>query len=297
MLEPTFDNSEVRVEYQRWIKLVGDNPYESHYTVGLYDVLRAHFLILDYFFNRGEGVGGVGPKSLHSLHSAIYRQFVAYGGLEKWKAPLEKAATLFFGIIRDHPFHDANKRTALLVLLLSLLKCNRIVQVPQKELEDFAVHVAERSLGDRYRRARNLTNTDDDNDVSFIADFIRRNSRQIERAHCSITFNDLNRILGRFGFRLENPNGNHIDIVRPDVENKTGVWLFRKTQRADIRVGQVSFPGWKCQVGRGTIASVRKSCGLTEDYGYDSKAFFEGADPLPALIAEYAGPLERLAYR
>jgi hypothetical protein len=36
------------------------------------------------------GIGGVGPRDLNLLHSAIYRQFISYGGKEKWLGPYEK---------------------------------------------------------------------------------------------------------------------------------------------------------------------------------------------------------------
>lgn len=297
MLDPSFDNEDVRAEYVRWLKLAGPDPYDSQHTVGLHDVLRAHFLVLDFFFSKGEGVGGIGPKSMPGLHSAIYRQFVAFEGNEKWETPIERAATLFFGIIKDHPFHDANKRTALLVLLLSLTKNNRIPQTSQQELEDLAVRVAEGSLSERYRRAKSLLDSTDDAEIRFIADFIKRKSRHIDRTYYSITYNDLNRLLSRFGFRLENPIGNHIDVIKVNVEQKDGVWPFKKTRHVNVRVCQIGFPGWKSQVGKGAVTTVRKSCNLTEEFGYDSKTFYDGADPLPALIFEYAKPLERLAYR
>ena len=106
-----FLNADVEREYARWVALVGvDDPYTSRNTVGLHQVLRAHFLIVDFFSQEGGGVGGVGPKSLDLLHSAIYRQFVSFGGKDKWAEPLEKCATLLFGLVKDHPFHDANKR-------------------------------------------------------------------------------------------------------------------------------------------------------------------------------------------
>src|SRR5690349_4043586 len=118
-----FLHESVHGEYVRWTKLVGNNdPYESQRTIGLQDVIRAHFLIIDFFLEKDYGVGGVGPRSLDLLHSAIYRQFISYGGREKWPGDLDKCATLLFGLVKDHPFHDANKRTALLVALYQLSK-------------------------------------------------------------------------------------------------------------------------------------------------------------------------------
>ena len=112
---------EIESEFERWMVLVEEDPYASPTTIGIYDVLKAHFLIIDYFITErdGEGVGGIGPKDIDRLHSAVYRQFVEFDGHQKWPDPLQKCATLIFGIVKDHPFHDANKRTAFLVALRS----------------------------------------------------------------------------------------------------------------------------------------------------------------------------------
>ncbi len=114
--------ADLRTEYERWTRLIGDDdPYLGPWCVGIHDVLRAHFLIIEHFWeNEGEGVGGVGPKDLNLLHSALSRQSVGYGGRQKWDERLQVCATLFYGLVLDHAFHDANKRTAFLVALLRI---------------------------------------------------------------------------------------------------------------------------------------------------------------------------------
>lgn len=93
-----FDHAPVEKELTRWISLLGDSdPYASSDTLGLYDVLRAHFLIVDYFYGKDSGLGGIGPRDTNLLHSALYRPFVSLGGIPKWNTSYEKAATLIFG--------------------------------------------------------------------------------------------------------------------------------------------------------------------------------------------------------
>src|SRR5438128_2373134 len=70
------------------------------------DVLRAHFMLAEYFQRREEGLGGLGPRSLHLLQSAVSRQYVSLGNTQKWSTVYELTATLFFGIIKNHPFFD-----------------------------------------------------------------------------------------------------------------------------------------------------------------------------------------------
>src|SRR5690242_1269291 len=92
-----------------------DDPYDGKFTIGLFDVLRAHYAIADYFYSEGYGVGGIGPRDINLLHSALHRQFVGWGTARKWTDHHDIVATVMYGLIMDHPFHDANKRTAFLV--------------------------------------------------------------------------------------------------------------------------------------------------------------------------------------
>ncbi len=294
-MEVVFSNEAVAIEYRRWADQVDpDDRYDTADTVGLLDVLRAHFLIADFFYGKEAGMGGIGPRDLHLLHSAVYRQFVAYGGIDKWKSSYEKAATLIFGLVTDHPFHDANKRTGLLTYLYALHKLNRYPTNGQKELEDFMVEIAERSLT-KYRRMKELAKREDDADVLFIADYLKRNSRERDSRYYTITYNELDRRLREFNHCLSNPKNNFIDICRIEYPREFG--LFGKRRERLVKVAQVGFPSWKSQVGRGAIATIRREARLTTEYGIDSASFYKGADPLNTLIAQYEGPLQRLAFR
>src|SRR5258708_5167506 len=106
-------NEPLKEEYERWKNEIGPNdPYDGPTTIGIHDVLRAHFLLLDFFTTEvGDGIGGIGPRELNLLHSAVSRQTAGFGGHAKYSDKYEVCATLFFGLIMNHPFHDANKRT------------------------------------------------------------------------------------------------------------------------------------------------------------------------------------------
>jgi len=290
-----FLHPEIEKEYQRWVVKIGvDDPYASRDTVGLHEILRAHFLIADFFLENEYGVGGVGPKSVDLLHSAIYRQFVGFGGVQKWPGTFDKLATLMFGLVKDHPFHDANKRTALLVTLYQLDRLNRMPKIKQRELEDFVVEVADNRLA-HYARFRELSETEEDGEVAFIADFLKRNTRQIEKRQYTITFNELRQRLQRFGFDMVNPQGNYIDVVK--VEETRKFLIAGPVITKYRRICNIGFPGWKKQVNRSTLARVRDKCSLTELWGVDSAVFYQGADTLESLIDIYAEPLKRLADR
>ncbi|MBV6863797.1 MULTISPECIES: type II toxin-antitoxin system death-on-curing family toxin [Xanthomonas] len=294
-MEIVFTNQEISDEYLRWACQVDDDDkYHTQETIGILDVLRAHFLIADYFFGKEAGMGGIGPRDMNMLHSAVYRQFVAYGGISKWKNTYERYATLIFGLVTDHPFHDANKRTGLLIYLYALHKMNRYPTNGQKEMEDFMVEVAERSLT-KYRRMKDLQKREEDADVLFIADYLKRNSRERDSRYYTITYHELDRKLRDFGHCLSNPNKNYIDLVRIDHVREFGI--FGKRKEKMVKIAQIGFPGWKSQVGKGAISSVRRAAKLNPENGVDSAMFYRGSDPMNTLIAQYEGPLQRLAFR
>jgi len=291
-----FIHPEIDREYQRWVALIGpDDPYTSRITVGLHDIMRAHFLIADYFLENKYGIGGVGPKSMNLLHSAIYRQFVGFGGKEKWPDSFDKLATLLFGLVKDHPFHDANKRTALLTALYQLDRLNRTPKIPQRDFEDFVVDIADNRLA-KHARYRQLTEKEEDGEILFISDFLRRSSRVIETREFTITYHQLNSRLKGFGFELVNVSGNNINVVKYEDHRKY-LGIVGPVIQRPRRICQIGFPGWKKQVPRGALKEVRDKTKLTELWGVDSAVFYQGADPLHSLIDIYAEPLRRLANR
>jgi prophage maintenance system killer protein len=292
-----FINQSVADEYARWIDKIGPDPFSSSGGVGIHEVLRAHFSIVDHFLGLEYGIGGVGPRDTNLLHSAVSRQFVAYGLREKWTEPLQKCATLLFGLVKDHPFHDANKRTAFLTCLFHL-ESNSIRRVPsvtQKDFEDFIVEVADNKLA-RYKRYVDLTKSGPDPEVLFIYDFLKRNTRAIDKRRYTVTFHVLNQILKKYGFELTNPDKNYIDLVRL-TEDRGIFGLRRKPQIKQDKIATVGFPGWTKQVSDSDLKKVRAATGLTAEKGYDSRVLFGDADPLPDLISRYEAPLRRLAYR
>lgn len=294
-MEIILENPQVRSEFTRWCDHFGDSdPYTANGNIGIRDVLRAHFLVADYFYGEGYGIGGIGPRDPHLLHSAVYRQFTGFDGRDKWETSYERCATLIFGLVKDHPFHDANKRTALLVYLYFLNKNGRAPTAGHKELEDFIVDLAEDKLR-KYRRMQSLKANTDDPEIHFIADYLRRHSRQLDKRFYTITYRELDSRLRDFGFCLNNPHKNFIDVCR--IKQSRSLLGFGKPKTEFQKVAQIGFPGWKRQVGKGAIATVRKETRLVPEKGIDSDSFYRRTDPLYSLIAEYSGPLERLAYR
>lgn len=234
------------------------------------DVLDCHYLICDHFLKLGEGIAGFGPKDFGLLASAVGRQLTTVGGVFVYESIWDTAASLMFGLINNHPFHDGNKRTAFLSVVFFLIENGYTPNVDIVEVEDFTVFIAEY----RMKNGSNIS-------IDDISSKLRRMFRSIDaQMYYVVTFNELNNLLRRHGCSIGNPSGNFINVYK-----------------GDARVSQIGFPGWTREVTRNAISTVRKSTGLTKDNGIDSEVFFRGADPLSKLIGQYEEPLRRLAYR
>jgi death-on-curing family protein len=284
---------ELAKEFERWCGKIPVEVPVVPFAVTAEDVLRAHFLLAEHFRKQGEGMGGVGPRSLHLLQSAVSRQSVCLGNILKWNTLYEVSATLFFGIVMDHAFVDANKRTALLTALYQLLIAGRVPQVSQRDLEVLTVRTADHRLREYLDYDRVIG--DDDADVRFIAYYLKRGTRDFDTRYYVITYRQLDTILRRFHARLDNPHGNRIDVIQT-VEEYRGIVAFRK-KLVEKRVTQIGFHDWGAEVARGDIKHVREELGLTPANNVDSQVFYQGVDAMESLIREYNGPLQRLARR
>lgn len=283
--------TDVREDFEYTLRTYTPDEDSHGGILSEYDVLKAHYFLSDYFLSEGEEVR-FGILNYDMLSSAVSRQTVGYNDEEKWTIPIEKIATLLYGLTKDHAFNDGNKRTALLSLIIGLHRINRQVECKKKEFETLLVRIAsnELSLYPSYKRFAGSA----DSEVLFIADFIKRNTRKTDMRFRSLTFNEFNTRLKAYDVWLDNPKGNTINVYK----KKDGSFLnklFNKSQ--DERITQIGFPGWKRQVNPKAFRCVLEAAGLTADKGFDARVFYDGVEPEYRLIDEYYDVLRRLKDR
>jgi death-on-curing protein len=170
----------------------------------------------------------------------------------------------------NHPFHDANKRTAFLCSLYLLERGNRTPSIPHRQFEDFLVEVADHQLGKYARYKEYVKKEKSDPEVRFVSNFLRSNTRQMDRRYYTVTYWDLKRLLNKFDCDIDHPNGNYITIL---ATRTVSCGIFRGSKKELVKVAQIGFPGWGKQVGQGALHTVRKACDLTPEFGIDSQVF------------------------
>lgn len=76
------------------------------------------------------------------LESCLATPQQKYAKKELYPGLVKKAAMLFYLMIKNHPFQNGNKRTAVMTLLYFLLKNSRWIKLSNQELYNFAKWVA-----------------------------------------------------------------------------------------------------------------------------------------------------------
>lgn len=109
-----------------------------------------HFLLIDIisFHEELESVFRM-EKGIHDqglLESAVHAPFQTFGGEDLYPDPVDKAARLCFGLAKDHPFRDGNKRTAVHAMLV-YLSINLIrIEYEDIDLENAIIAIADGSM-------------------------------------------------------------------------------------------------------------------------------------------------------
>jgi death-on-curing protein len=81
----------------------------------------------------------IGVKDVNLLESAVLRPQSSAFGDDAYTTIFEKAAALFESIGQNHPFHNANKRTAFTALVIYLKFNGFYFEMEQKAAEDLTV--------------------------------------------------------------------------------------------------------------------------------------------------------------
>lgn len=81
----------------------------------------------------------IGVKDSNLLESAVSRPQSSAFGDEAYPTVYEKAAAIFQSLGQNHPFHNANKRTAFTALVMFLRYNHIYFKMEQALAEDFTV--------------------------------------------------------------------------------------------------------------------------------------------------------------
>ena len=93
--------------------------------------------------------GAVGIRDRELFDSAVNAPFQSFGGEELYPSVLEKAARLGFGLIKNHPFVDGNKRIGTHTMLVFLAINQISLDYTDEELIQIILDVAAGKADDK----------------------------------------------------------------------------------------------------------------------------------------------------
>ena len=99
-------------------------------------VLFIHYRLIE------ETGGSHGIRDIQMLQSAVTRPMGTFSRNDLYPNLFLKASALMHSIIKNHPFVDGNKRTAITAASIFLLRNNCRITASNKELERFTLKVA-----------------------------------------------------------------------------------------------------------------------------------------------------------
>jgi death-on-curing protein len=260
------------------------------------EVLKIHEVLVADFAASGDPISPPGPRSLDLLASAVSRQHAGLGQTLKYPDPVDNAATLMYGVCLDHPFHNGNKRTALVAMLVHLDKNHMCLQdTSQKELYGLVKGVASHTFGvrtDKRRPEKEPPRRPSDEEVSEISRWLKPKVFKLVRGEKPVPYRQLRTLLERRGYTLADPHSNMIDVIK--IEHQTAS-LLRKARLVRKRIGSMGYRDEGTTVSLRDMKLVRRMCRLSEEDGVDSLSFYTDDAVIDAFVNKYRTLLRRLA--
>jgi len=254
------------------------------------EVRKIHYALVKDFSSTPDPIIPPGVRSEQLLGSAVYRPQTALGGELKYPTVETSAAALLHSIILDHPFHNGNKRTALVSVLVFLDENGFFPDFDQDDVFKLLLQIAQHRVVDAFQSDL------PDREVLAIADWFDGKCRFIEKGERPIPFRKLRQILVSYQCKVDIVTAGKINIQRHWIE--PSVWsvlsVFQKRKNLQF---QMPYVGDGRDIPLSTIKKIRKELYLDELHGIDSHSFYnrETHTPLPDFIAHYRKTLCRLA--
>lgn len=238
-----------------------------------------------------------GVKSLGLLESAISRQLTGFGNQYKYDTVFLNAATLTFGVIKNHSFHNGNKRAGLLALIKHLyvnsyvlspsLDSNEIyeflVAIADSKIENFATKYKKKYTFIKNKDEKKSNTWETDTVIRFMAFWIKKNSEpksKTIKGNVKISF--LKRALKNKDILLEQ-NGSNIEVYI-EKENK---FLGIKIGKIKSYSKQYSLGNNRTEIQKQTLNQLRKDFNLTRTNGIDDTFFYDDEAFLDMEIKTY----------
>jgi len=266
---------------------------DSESVVELHEILSNNIHLLEDM----DPVEPRGVKNIGMLESAVSRQSVGSGTYYKYPDAFSNAATLVFGIIKNHAFHNGNKRAGLLALIKHLY-LNGYVLCPSlnsNELYEILIAIADSNIPAfskkhikkypfiRSKEEKREMEWESETQVRYFAFWVKKNSKPKESTiKGDVRIGQLKRVLDNKNIKMEQ-NGSNLDVFIEEENKFLGfVVSTKKRHKRSYSLGNN-----RTTIGRPTLAILRKDFNLTKIHGIDDTFFYDDEAFLDSEIKTY----------
>lgn len=248
------------------------------------EVTAIHDALVADFARSCDPIDPPGVRDKNLIESAVFRPHTGLGGILKYPTVESSAAALLCALIHDHPFHNGNKRTALVATLVFLDENGLVLTCNEDEVFRFVLLIA------KHRLTNPHPHFPVDHETLAAAKKISGWSRVVSKSERPMTFLKLRPILVGYGCKIKTGNG-RANIVRETSGRRA--WFSRSK---GLLKTQVSYRDEGTEMLAGTVRKIRKDLRLDHEHGYDEQDFYgKKATRVDDFIAKYRKTLQRLS--
>ncbi|MFC1652504.1 type II toxin-antitoxin system death-on-curing family toxin [Planctomycetota bacterium] len=251
------------------------------------EVIKIHYALVLDFSNSKDPIEPAGLRERSLLISAVFCPRTVSNDVLKYPTVEMSAAALLHSIIRYRPFHNGNKRTALVAMLVFLDENGFSPTFDQDEAFKFILDVAQYRITNP-QQEDNLG----DREVLGAAQWLCEHCQSIEKGDHPISHRKLRRILTEYNCTISNPFLSRIEIVRETIEPGR----FWRKKRITKLNSQITYDENDHEISENDIERIRKDLHLDDIHGIDNHAFYnKGSVQATDFITHYRKALRRIA--
>lgn len=243
------------------------------------DVLKIHEELTSDFADQDDPISPSGLKDKALMESALFHPQTSFDGKYKYPTVESAAAALMYAISNNHAFHNGNKRTAIVALLVFLDRHHIVLTCDEDALFRISIKLADHKMVEEDHQSG-------DAEIFALMNWINENSKLVKKGERPITLTKLRRRLAQFGCRILDNGRVERVIKRKYLPDKK---LISKVALSDGISGG-------SEIDKGLVRSMRDDLMLTAENGIDSEVFYEDAEfSSSEFIVKYKGLLKRLS--
>ena len=248
--------------------------------LGKQEMLKIHEELVSDFKGDINPIYPPGLKDEGLLEMAISHPQTSFEGILKYKTLESAAAAISYALSMNHCFHNGNKRTSIVAMLIFLDRHNAFLTCDEDAIFKMSLTMADHGI-----MPGKFFNSD--GEIYQLTKWIHSNSKLMQKGEKTITFRRLLQILNNFDCKIDNDG----KIKRVYSEKNIFGINRKKILRSKIPKLQQGH-----EVDKGLIKRVREDLYLDCDHSIDADAFYYGQSfSASEFIYRYKNLFRRLA--